>query len=388
MPKLPFPDCCGCTACRSICPKSAIQMRPDQEGFSYPVIDSDLCVECGRCEQVCPVLHSPSVPSSYVDCVVAQSNDRDVLDESTSGGFIDALYRYVLEVCKGYGAGVTFDGDFLPKHIVTDSYEKAKEFRNSKYAQSDLSDLFINLRKLLSEGKTLLFVGTPCQVAGLRSYLGKDYENLITVDLVCRSIPSPKLWRKYLDWQEHRHQSKVKKVFCRKKTYGYHSGALEIEFENGKRYAGSNRVDYYMKSFHSDQCSRPSCYDCKFKTKHRCSDFTVFDSWNPQAVVRSDLTDNDRGYSNVIVHSEKGREILNQLKDVVLIPADPEKMFEFTGGMESNSIQYKPGRKTYYADLDLLGFEVTAKKYVTVSVKDRLIERAKPLRCYIKKLLK
>ena len=386
MPQLPFSNCCGCTACRNICPKSAIQMLPDSEGFSYPGINADLCVECGRCEKVCPVLHEPSVPSSYVDCVVVQSTDPEVLDESTSGGFIDALYRYVLEDCNGCGVGVTFGDDFLPKHIITDSYEKAKEFRNSKYAQSDLSDVFSHIRKLLMDEKLLLFVGTPCQVAGLKSFLGKDYDNLITVDLVCRSIPSPKLWRKYLDWQECRYRSKVKKVFCRKKTYGYHSGALEIEFENGKRYAGSNRVDYYMKSFHSDQCSRPSCYDCRFKTKHRCSDFTVFDSWNPQAVALSKLVDNDRGYSNVIVHSEKGKKILNQMKDIVLIPADPEKMFEFTGGMESHSIQYKPGRATYYIDLDRIGFENTAKKYITVSPKDHLIERAKPLRSFIKRI--
>ncbi len=386
MPQLPFSNCCGCTACRNICPKSAIEMTPDSEGFAYPIINAELCVECGRCEQICPVLHAPSVPSSYVDCVVAQSNDAEVLDESTSGGFIDALYRYVLEDGKGYGVGVAFDEAFLPKHIITDSYEKAKEFRNSKYAQSDLSNLFSDIRKLLTDGKLLLFVGTPCQVAGLRSFLGKDYENLITVDLVCRSIPSPKLWRKYLDWQECRYRSKVKRVFCRKKTYGYHSGALEIEFENGKHYAGSNRVDYYMKSFHSDQCSRPSCYDCQFKTKHRCSDFTVFDSWNPQAVALSNIVDNDRGYSNVIVHSEKGKKVLDQITNMVLIPADPEKMFEFAGGMESHSIQYKPGRSTYYIDLDRLGFEETAKKYVSVSAKDRLIERAKPLRSFIKRI--
>lgn len=387
MPNIPVNNCCGCTACYNICHNAAIQMLPDDEGFLYPVIDRGLCTECGRCEKVCPIINKPEVYKEYSECVVAQSSCEEVLNESTSGGFIDALCKHVIDN-NGYAVGVTYNQEFLPIHTFADSYEDAKEFRNSKYAQSDMSDIFKKVRNLLSKDVKLVFVGTPCQIAGLKSFLSKDYENLITVDLVCRSIPSPKLWRKYLDYQENRYKSKVQNVVFRKKTYGYHSGALEIKFKNGKSYAGSNRVDYYMKSFHNDICSRPSCYNCQFKTKHRCSDFTVFDSWEPQSVTLTPLTDNDRGYSNVLVHTEKAKSILYSIKDIKLYKADPEKMFFYTGGMESASIEFKKERVTFYSDVNSLGFSKGAKKYISVSLLDHIVESIKPLRYFVKKHFK
>lgn len=384
MPKIPVDNCCGCTACVNICPKAAIRMIPDAEGFVYPDVNDALCVSCGMCEKVCPILHHPPLQEEYVLGAVTQSNDQEVLDQSTSGGFLDSLYRYVLEN-GGYAAGVCYDEQFLPVHVITDRYQKAKEFRNSKYAQSDLGTVFGEIKELLVLDKQVLFVGTPCQVAGLMQFLGKKYTNLITADLVCRSIPSPMLWKEYLQWQEQRYQSRISHVSCRKKTYGYHSGALEISFENGKHYRGSNRVDYYMKSFHHDICSRPSCYQCQFKTKHRCSDFTVFDSWKPQEVTTELLQDNDRGYSNVIVHTEKGKLLLSQMEGITVYPADPEKMFQFTGGMESQSIVYPDERSTFYRDLDQLGFLKTVQKHVSVTWLDRAIEAAKPIRYTLRK---
>lgn len=385
MVNIPVKWCCGCTACASICPSSAIAMQPDEEGFLYPNVDAQRCVCCGLCEKVCPVLKPVKVPEEYTGCYVAQNLCNDVLDSSTSGGFIDALYRYILVEQNGFGVGVAFDSLFYPKHIIVNSYEDAKSFRNSKYAQSDLNTVFSEVREKLSLGSCVIFVGTPCQVAGLKAFLGYEYDNLITVDLVCRSVPSPKLWRKYLDWQEKRHGLKIQQITCRKKTYGYHSGTLEIKFADGESYSGSNRVDYFMKSFHHDICSRPSCYHCPFKTQHRCSDFTVFDSWNPQAVTKQTVQDNDRGFSNVLVHSEKGRKILFEIKNVELYEADAEKMFAFTGGMERMSISYKKERETFYQDLNTKGFYKTVAKYVKVTLLDRMIESAKPIWYFIRK---
>ena len=388
MLSIPINHCCGCTACSSICPNGAISMQPDAEGFVYPRIDAEKCVDCHLCEKVCPILESPQLSEKFVDCVIARSRDDEVLSQSTSGGFIDALCQYVLEELKGYAVGVAFNEDFLPVHRIVHDYNEAKAFRNSKYAQSDLNGVFIEVQRLLKKGADVLFIGTPCQVAGLKSFLQKEEPKLITVDLVCRSIPSPYLWREYLSWQETRHSDAIKEVSCRKKTYGYHSGALEILFESGKRYAGSNRVDYFMKSFHSDICSRLSCYDCKFKTRHRCSDFTVFDAWNPQETTVEPIFEDDRGYSNVLVHTEKGSRYLQHMENVILCRAVPEKMFRFTGTMECTSIAYKPQRNTFYQDLRALGFEETMRKYVSVTRKDRLIESLKPIRYTIKRLLK
>ncbi len=385
MPNIPHNSCCGCTACYSVCPCSAIKMSYDAEGFAYPRVDTDKCVECGKCEQACPLLHPPRLFEEYACTAVAQSRDLEVLDECSSGGFMDALCEYVIKQLGGYVSGVAFDGDFMPVHIICDSYEEAKALRNSKYAQSELGDTFIKIKKLLSERRYVLFIGTPCQVAGLKSFLADDYENLLTADLVCRSVPSRELWRKYLDWQKERHRSGIKRIACRKKTYGYHSGTLEIEFENGKRYSQSNRTDYYMKSFHADICSRPSCYDCRFKTEHRCSDFTVFDCWRPEAVANTALTDNDLGYSNVIAHTERAERILRSMNNIDLTDADAEKMFAFTGGMHSRSIEKKEARREFYRDVDALGYHGALRAHVTVSLLDRLIEKAKPVLYFKKK---
>lgn len=385
MPNIPVDNCCGCTACFNICPRSAITMKPDEEGFFYPVVDMDNCISCGLCEKSCPVLNPPEVPQAYAGGFVVQNMDQDVLDTSTSGGFIDALYRYILEEEEGYAAGVAYDAEFLPVHRLTDSYTLAKEFRSSKYAQSNLGTVFREIRERLSSRKPVVFVGTPCQVAGLYGFLGKEYDELVTVDLVCRSVPSPKFWKEYLNWQEKRYGQKITSVSCRKKTYGYHSGTLEIRFADGRSYSGSNRVDYFMKSFHRDICSRPSCYQCSFKTKHRCSDFTVFDSWNPQQVSDQTLIDDDRGFSNVLVHTEKGSLLLKKLENIAVYTADPERMFAFTGGMESRSVAKREERRTFFKDLNEYAFEEAVRRYIRVSGVDRIVEWLKPLRYYLKK---
>lgn len=388
MPNIPVDGCCGCTACANICPVNAIRMTADREGFLYPQIDEHKCISCSQCENVCPVLNPPVISDAYTGVVVAQSMRPDALRECTSGGFVDALNYYATEVKKGFAVGVAFDDDFMPVHTIADTYEKAKAFRNSKYAQSNLGDIFPKITQLLDQGDFVVFTGTPCQVAGLNAFLRKPYDNLLTVDLVCRSVPSPRFWREYLKWQEKKHKQKILSVACRRKTYGYHSGALEIRFDQGKKYAGSNRVDYFMKAFHKDICSRPSCYGCAFKNRHRCSDFTVFDSWCPEQVTCEAMKDNDRGYSNVIAHTEKALGTLEKVENIKTIPADAEKMFQFTGGMEQYSVSRPAVRDVFYASLEECGFEKTVTKYVSVSGKDRLIEAAKPIWFGLKRMLK
>ena len=384
MPKIPVDNCCGCTACYNICPKQAIQMNADQEGFLYPIVEASLCVDCGLCEKVCPVMQPLQIGKQYTDCVVAQNMDADILDESTSGGFIDAVCKYVLDEKKGYAAGVIYDETFMPVHCTVSSYQEAKAFRNSKYAQSNLGETYKQVEALLHIQKNVLFIGTPCQVAGLKTFLRREYDNLLTIDLVCRSVPSPALWQQYLQWQKSRYKSEIVSIACRKKTYGYHSGTLEIQFSNKKIYRGSNRVDPYMKSFHCDICSRPSCYRCVFKTEHRCSDFTVFDSWKPQEVSMGAAVDDNRGYSNVIAHTQKAKQVLQEVKGVILHKADPQIMFQHTGGMESTSIQYPMARNNFYKDLMAIGFYKTVKKHISVTLLDKLIEKTKPIYYAIK----
>lgn len=385
MIQIPVQNCCGCTACLNICPRSAIDMKADQEGFFYPTLDEVRCVQCGLCEQVCPIINPPELSKTVYKCVVARSNDSCVLNESTSGGFVDALCECVIKEYKGYVCGVSFDAEFMPVHEIVNTREETKRFRNSKYAQSVLANTYAKVGQLLCEDKYVLFIGVPCQVAGLKAFLREDYEKLFTVDLVCRSIPSPKLWREYIKWQEQRYHSKVFSVSCRKKTYGYHSGALEICFASGKCYTGSNRVDYFMKCFHRDVCSRPSCYSCHFKDEHRCSDFTVFDSWNPEDIAFAVIKDDDCGYSNVIVHTKKGRDMLESMNNITAYDADMKKMLLYTGGMESRSIERTSERDNFYKDLEMEGFQKTVERYAVVSRLDRTIEKIKPFRYFLKR---
>jgi len=384
MLQIPVPNCCGCTACMNACPKAAIEMKEDFEGFLYPELDQSKCINCGLCEKVCPIVNPPKISEELQRCVVARNHDPEVLQESTSGGFIDALAEHILGEYQGFVCGVAYDEEFMPLHKIVQTREETISFRNSKYAQSVLGDTFSKVKQLLQQEIHVLFIGTPCQVAGLKSFLQKDYDTLITVDIVCRSIPSPLLWKEYLKWQQQRYKSKAVKVSCRKKTYGYHSGALEIEFANGRHYAGSNRVDYFMKCFHKDVCSRPSCYDCQFKTLHRCSDFTVFDSWKPDEIAQLPGGDDDRGYSNVLVHTQKGKFLFDQMSNVVVFDADVEKMMTFTGGMERTSVKRKSQRDDFYHSLANDGFQNTAQKYAPVSTVDRMIEGMKPLRQKLK----
>ena len=253
-------NCCGCTACYSVCPKKAIKMEKDNEGFLYPKVDMKKCINCHLCEKVCPILQKKEKKGKnnedILESYAIRLKSKDDLMESTSGGFFTAISKYVLEN-NGviYGAG--YDKNFRIVHKRATFYKETIEMRGSKYVQSTLEDTFLNVKKDLIDGKMVLFTGTPCQISGLKGYLNNDFENLITLDLVCHGVPSPELWEEYVRYQERKHNSKIKLVKFRNKTYGYHSGTMKIVFKNGKEYYGSARVDQYLKSFFSEIASRP-----------------------------------------------------------------------------------------------------------------------------------
>lgn len=373
-------NCCGCSGCYNVCPVNAISMQADEEGFLYPIIDETKCIQCGLCLSVCPILNKSEFQDEINEAYIYQDKDDNVLNTSTSGGFIDSLFRYVLN-SGGYVSGVEFDNNFKTKHIITNDFKSLSFLRGSKYSQSDLGNIFSQIKMLLQNDHLVAFCGTPCQVNGLKKVLKKDYNNLITVDIVCRSIPSPLFWQKYLEWQETKHKSKISYVNCRAKTYGYHNGSLVIQFSNGKKYSGSNRIDPYMKCFHSNVCSRPSCYNCKFKTRSRVSDFTVFDSWHPEKVSLKHIKDNNKGYSNIAIHTKKGLFIIQHLMQISpssFSQAQYDKLFEYTGKMDIKSIKEPSNRIGFYKDLKTIGFFKTYKKYVKISFMDHLIEKIKP----------
>lgn len=371
-------DCCGCTACANACPKNAIVMEPDTEGFLYPRVLADKCVDCGLCDKVCPVSSKPQAAEYSRSSVVLRTKKEDVLRNSTSGGFTTPLAEWVL----GQGGAVcaaTYDADFRVVHTVLEAAEEDQlaRMRGSKYVQSSLGDCFSQVQQLLKQGRLVCFVGTTCQVAGLKAFLGRDQEKLICVDLVCHGTPSPKLWEKYLAYQKEKYNTEIAAISFRNKTYGYHSGTMMIRFTNGKTYYGSARVDPMLKSFFREIASRPICYQCPFKELERCSDFTIYDCWHAGQLVPG-LTDDDKGYTNVIIQSEKGRQVLEQIRDrYELYPADTEQAVALDGSMVRDSATPHPRRAEYYREMDRHSLPEHIEAFIPVSGKDRLIEGCK-----------
>ena len=370
-------QCCGCTACVNICPKNCITMAPDEEGFLYPEVNKDLCINCGLCEKVCPVIKPADIQRGERTSYAIRSKNSDVLRNSTSGGFFTPLANYVLNN-GGVICAVTYSDEWMVAHeFLTESNEEAfAKYRGSKYVQSHLGDCFSRIKEYLTQGRFVCFIGTTCQVNGLKKYVGDD-KNLVTVDLVCHGTPSPKLWSKYINYQQEKYNSKITSVSFRNKTYGYHSGTMKIEFANGKTYYGSARVDYMLKSFFREISSRPICYQCPFKQVERCSDLTIYDCWHFSDLVKGEK-DDDKGYTNVIVQSEKGVEILKALADKLEIyQVDTQKAIELDGVMVTKAAVPHPKRKDYYKDLDKETLPQHIQRFIPVMKKDILIEKSK-----------
>lgn len=368
--------CCGCTSCVNACPKGAIDMVPDKEGFLYPKTDVGVCIDCGICNKVCPIEHSLLNANGKLESYVVRTKETDVLAGSTSGGFITPLAIYVLEH-QGILCAATYDMDFRVKHSIICRSDELSSVRGSKYVQSDLGTCFRKIKRYLDEDRLVCFVGTACQVYGLKAYLRKDYKKLISVDLVCHGVPSPKLWDRYLDYQKNKYHSDIREVSFRNKTYGYHSSTMKICFANGKVYQGSARVDYMLKSFFTEIASRPACYQCQFKTLERCSDFTIYDCWHAAELVPG-LADDDRGYTNVIVQSERGRQMLEKIKDFYHIyKVNTEQAVKLDGIMVMESAVPHPGRQNFYVKMDKCSMRDLIHEFIPVSKRNLLLERAK-----------
>lgn len=371
--------CCGCTACMNACPQQCIEMTPDKEGFLYPVVNTSSCIECGNCEQVCPIIHQKIKPDDIIQSYVLRTKSIDDLMKSTSGGFTTPLADWIFQN-GGKVWAATYDEHWEIRHAEFNSLANGfDKSRGSKYVQSYLGDSFAIIKNELNTGIMVCFIGTPCQVYGLKNYLRKEHNNLITVDLVCHGTPSPKLWNKYLDNQIKKYRSKIKSINFRNKTYGYHSGTMFIEFENGKEYTGSARVDFMLKSFFSEIASRPCCYSCAFKHLDRVSDFTIFDCWHANDLVKT-FKDDDRGYTNLIIQSRKGKRVFEKINNsMIAYPVDVENDVRLDGCMVRRSAKPHVRREEFYYMLEDQTLSEHIQNFIPITSKDRLIERSKRL---------
>ena len=298
-------ECCGCGACAQRCPKQCITMQSDKEGFAYPVVDTKQCSDCGLCDKVCPVMNQQP-EQAPVATYAAINSDQAVREESSSGGIFTLLAEETIKK-DGVVFGAAFNSNWQVEHTFTDKKNELSKFRGSKYVQSSIGNSFAMAEKFLKEGKEVLFSGTPCQIAGLKRFLRKEYKNLKTVDFVCHGTPSPLVWRKYLNEVcRSNNISDITDIQFRNKAEGWKKYSLLIKYTGkGKEEAFRETLDenLFMKCFLSNLSLRPSCYQCPTRNGKSDSNITFGDLWGAEQICPE--IDDDRGLSLVIVRKEQ-----------------------------------------------------------------------------------
>ena len=347
--------CNGCSACVFICPKNCIVMERNKEGFLYPKIDSNKCVNCGACKTLCPVANREEKKKS-ISAYAVINKDENIRKSSSSGGVFTELAKYVLSK-NGVVFGAAFDDNFIVKHICVQNEDDLEKLRKSKYVQSQIGESYKQAKALLEQNKIVLFTGTPCQIGGLQAYLRKPYKNLITQDIICHGVPSPKVWEKYLE--KKRKKGKIKNISFKDKSTGWHSYSLTFEYENVK---DSELVseNLYMRLFLKNISLRHSCYNCAFKSKYRDSDITLADFWGVEK-VNTKFCD-DKGVSLVVLNTPKGKEIFDIVNDgLIYEKTDFEKAISYNPFMTS-SVAPNKNREKFFKKLDKCDIERLAKK--------------------------
>lgn len=405
--------CCGCSACVQRCPKHCITLQEDSEGFLYPQVEKEFCIDCGLCEKVCPEIHQRP-EHKPIAVYAAKNKDEQVRLASSSGGVFSILAEEVIKQ-GGVVFGACFDKQWTVIHDYTESQEGLLAFRGSKYVQSRIGNSFRQVESFLKEGRQVLFSGTPCQIAGLKSYLRKDYDNLLAIDVICHGVPSPDVWRKYLN-EEIAYLCSRKKanshsvisdkdvviadISFRNKQFGWKEYSFSLTLSTisspNKKCSFTTCVPYgenlFMKGFLADLYLRPSCYVCPAKSGRSGSDITLGDFWGIQEIMPE--LDDDKGVSVVLVNSEQGKNWLDKI-EVDLWNADYGQAIAHNPALVKSPL-LPPRRKVFYDKSNLsvrkrvkvctrIPFKVKAKQSIRKVVSLLLDKRTKHL---IKKLVK
>lgn len=318
--------CCGCSACFNICLKQAIKMEYDSEGFLYPKVDDDKCIKCGLCLKVCPILNNKKENKVLKVYGTKNKNIEEQL-KSSSGGMFSVFANYILEQ-NGIVFGASFDSNWNVVHKYIDNKENLDDLRRSKYVQSDINITYKQAKHFLDDNKLVLFTGTPCQIAGLKSFLQKDYDNLIAIDIICFQVASPLVWGKFLE--ENFDINEIKQIDFRDKLYGWDKSIMSLSLKNNIKYPrlpfiynllskkikfllySTNYALSYKKGCLSGLFSRSSCHKCSFKGD-RNSDFTMGDLWGINKILPSMY--DKKGVSVLTINSQKGKTIFEKIKN-------------------------------------------------------------------------
>lgn len=380
-------ECCGCAACEYVCPKNAISMEYDNEGFAYPQIDYAKCIACRKCINTC-AFQSDEITHRYKEsgkkpkCYAVVHRDVDVRRSSRSGGIFTALSDYILQD-HGVIYGAIVDSELRVIHIRADNVGQRNMMRGSKYVQSDISQCYPLLKRDLEMNKKVLFTGTSCQIAAIKSALGRNYKNLYTVDIVCHGVPSPKIWKDYISYIQEKNKAKCIDVdFRNKKKYGWpaHIETLKLKKENKVKTVDSC---LYSKLFYTHLTLRPSCSSCPYKNVDHPGDITIGDYWGIKKAA-PDFFSNSLGTSLVLINSESGNELFECIKGKIRF-----KETDLSLSMQPplrSSFPLPDNRDTFWSDYQRYGIEKTLLKYVGIPknvnkglLKQRIIFLAKRL---------
>ena len=362
-------DCCGCSACVNACPKNAISMKEDEAGFIFPAVDEALCISCGKCKKVCTFNDKNSGAATIEpEVYAAVYKNTEILEESSSGGIFTPLACAVLD--KGgavFGAAWT-DGLEL-EHICVESKADLKKLRGSKYVQSNTKDTFSQAKSILDEGRPVCYCGTPCQISGLKAYLGKSYDNLLSIDIICHGVPSVKMLQDDLKALAGDNYSKIRDVRFRDKRYGWAvKGAVITDDKEIKYNAGSSPYYFY---FLKGEIYRESCYNCRYPSENRQGDITLGDYWGirGELIKKIGEVNPDKGISCVLVNTENGKKWFNAIESTVSFAASsresaekrnkqlassskplPEHNELLSGYIKNGQTAFKEGYKKHYKE--------------------------------------
>ncbi|MBQ7580510.1 MAG: Coenzyme F420 hydrogenase/dehydrogenase, beta subunit C-terminal domain [Clostridia bacterium] len=319
--------CCGCGACANACVLGAIEMKEDEAGFIYPSVNEEKCVLCGKCVDVCVFTDKNKGANAEPEVYAAASKNREILEQSSSGGIFSEIANAVLER-GGAVFGAAWTDDLTLAHFCVEDKSELYKLRGSKYVQSNTGDAFRRAKKILDDGRQVCYCATPCQISGLKSYLGRDYDGLLCVDLVCHGVPSMKMLRDDLEYVCSDKYSEIRDVRFRDKRYGWGvKGSVSIGDSKIKYNAGNSPYYFY---FLKGELYRESCYNCRFPSEGRQGDITLGDYWGVRGELVAGMggADPDLGISCVLVNTEKGKRMLSLIEKNVAIAVSDRKSAE------------------------------------------------------------
>lgn len=353
--------CCSCSACVHVCPVNAIEMKQNSEGFYEPVTDLSKCIHCDLCKNVCPKFDSVKKQDFEQKIYGGYANNQDIRVKASSGGAFNAIASKFL-ADSGVVYGAAFDNEKMVSHIRVASIDELDRLSGSKYVQSNLNNCFELVINDLLDKKKVLFSGTPCQIQGLNNLVKNkvgNTDNLFTVDILCHGVPSPLIYKEYLTHMQRKFGAKITKITFRDKSKGWRKQSIKIDFENGKSYINTTDKDPFYVMYFSHVCMNNACHSCKFTSFDRVSDITLGDLWGAEKISYM-ISDLDKGVSLVLVNSEKGNELFENISDLTKISIDNELAYQPI--LKSPSIKSK-ARNEFWSDFYNSGFQSVLIKY-------------------------